>query len=122
MEVTGVQEDTRTEQVFNLEVANNHTFFVGDDGVLAHNGGRAREFTRKQLEDQYTRDPYCFYCGKRTIRCKKPRPNRYNGDHYDSHKNGGTNSDDNLVTSCQACNLDKGAQNGDDYVRRRRGR
>jgi RHS repeat-associated protein len=39
--ITSVRTETRTLQVFNLEVANAHTFFVGEDGVLVHNAGRS---------------------------------------------------------------------------------
>jgi hypothetical protein len=43
-ERTATIADVRTEQttvrVFNLEVANAHTFFVGDEGALTHNGKR----------------------------------------------------------------------------------
>jgi RHS repeat-associated protein len=35
--IADVRIETRTVQVFNLEVANAHTFFVGREGVLAHN-------------------------------------------------------------------------------------
>jgi len=36
--VVDLSLETKTIQVFNLEVANSHTFFVGPDGVLVHNG------------------------------------------------------------------------------------
>jgi hypothetical protein len=35
-----VRLERSTVQVFNLEVANAHTFFVGNDGALVHNGAR----------------------------------------------------------------------------------
>jgi hypothetical protein len=35
--VAEVRQETRTVQVFNLEVANAHTFLVGKDGVVVHN-------------------------------------------------------------------------------------
>jgi RHS repeat-associated protein len=37
--IADVRIERKTEQVFNLEVANAHTFFVGADGSLVHNGG-----------------------------------------------------------------------------------
>lgn len=46
--------DVRTEQVtvrvFNLEVAHAHTFFVGEEGVVAHNGYRQdyKEYLNQQ--------------------------------------------------------------------------
>ena len=46
-------------EVFNLEVANFHTFCVGEDGILAHNGdswcdifAKARGMTQKQLAEK----------------------------------------------------------------------
>jgi hypothetical protein len=36
--IENVQVETKTIRVFNLEVNNLHTFFVGDDGVVVHNG------------------------------------------------------------------------------------
>lgn len=35
--IADVQVETRTERVYNLEVANLHTFFVGEEGVVVHN-------------------------------------------------------------------------------------
>ncbi|KQY52615.1 RHS repeat-associated core domain-containing protein [Lysobacter sp. Root494] len=83
-----------------------------------HDGLRRRggEFPRKMLNDQYRRDPFCTYCGRKTIRCKTPNPLRFNGDHWVSLKNGGTNDPSNLVSSCQQCNLEKGAKNGGPFM------
>jgi hypothetical protein len=36
--ITDIREEVKTTAVFNLEVANLHTFFVGVDGVVVHNG------------------------------------------------------------------------------------
>jgi RHS repeat-associated protein len=36
-DIADVRVERSTEQVFNLEVANAHTFFVGNDGALVHN-------------------------------------------------------------------------------------
>lgn len=38
VQVIEVRREEREVQVFNLEVANAHTFFVGQQGVLVHNG------------------------------------------------------------------------------------
>jgi hypothetical protein len=35
--ITNIQEELKTTRVFNLEVANLHTFYVGEDGVVVHN-------------------------------------------------------------------------------------
>ena len=36
--ITDIREEIKTTAVFNLEVANLHTFFVGEDGLVVHNG------------------------------------------------------------------------------------
>jgi hypothetical protein len=36
--ITEIKEEIKTIRVFNLEVANLHTFYVGEDGVVVHNG------------------------------------------------------------------------------------
>ncbi len=36
--ITDIQEEVKTTSVFNLEVSNLHTFFVGVEGVVVHNG------------------------------------------------------------------------------------
>jgi uncharacterized protein RhaS with RHS repeats len=58
----------------------------------------------------------CVFCGKTTIRSKKPHPDRSNIDHATSKKNGGNNTLDNAQNTCQTCNLDKGAKNTDEYL------
>jgi hypothetical protein len=40
--VTEVRTEQTTVRVFNLEVANAHTFFVGDEGAWAHNHGNSK--------------------------------------------------------------------------------
>jgi len=36
--ITKVEQEQKTVSVYNLEVAQDHTFFVGEEGVLVHNG------------------------------------------------------------------------------------
>ena len=36
--INDVQIEIKTLKVFNLEVENLHTFFVGEDGLIVHNG------------------------------------------------------------------------------------
>ncbi|MBB3178448.1 RHS repeat-associated core domain-containing protein [Variovorax sp. Sphag1AA] len=38
--IADVQVETKVVRVFNLEVDNLHTFFVGEEGVVVHNGAR----------------------------------------------------------------------------------
>lgn len=44
-------------------------------------------------------DGWCWYCGRRAVSCL---------DHIVPVKDGGTNDYDNLVPSCEQCNLRKG--------------
>ncbi|SEL57376.1 intein C-terminal splicing region/intein N-terminal splicing region/RHS repeat-associated core domain-containing protein [Roseateles sp. YR242] len=39
--IAEIKSEKVSLQVFNLEVANAHTFFVGEEGALVHNGGRS---------------------------------------------------------------------------------
>ena len=77
------------------------------------------DFRKRDREDQYSLTKRCYYCGKNTIRCKVPHPDRYNMDHYDPLALGGSGGRDNGVTSCQACNLDKGVTPGDEYKKKK---
>jgi Pretoxin HINT domain len=43
--ITDIREEVKTTAVFNLEVANLHTFFVGEEGLVVHNGHGAYEIT-----------------------------------------------------------------------------
>jgi RHS repeat-associated protein len=108
--VTSIRTEQSVLPAFNLQVANAHTFFVGQEGALAHNCGRGKglEFTRKIREDTFNANKNCVYCGKETIRSKTPHPDRYNADHTTSVKDGGTGAASNAQTTCQTCNLDKG--------------
>jgi Bacterial toxin 8 len=47
--ITDIRTEVKTLPVFNLEVANLHTFFVGEDGVVVHNGGRSGK--QKKFKD-----------------------------------------------------------------------
>jgi RHS repeat-associated protein len=38
--ITDIREEVKTTAVFNLEVANLHTFFVGEEGLVVHNARR----------------------------------------------------------------------------------
>jgi RHS repeat-associated protein len=44
-DIADVRVERSTVQVFNLEVANAHTYFVGNDGVLVHNGAPPPNFS-----------------------------------------------------------------------------
>ncbi len=48
--ITDIREEVKTTAVFNLEVANLHTFFVGEEGLVVHNG-RCTPKMRRQWEE-----------------------------------------------------------------------
>ena len=47
--------ETKTLQVFNLEVANAHTFFVGEEGVLVHNQKCRFDRKKEEIEGGHTK-------------------------------------------------------------------
>ncbi len=53
--ITDVQAEQRTLPVYNLEVANGHTYFVGIDGELVHNGCLRRPYIRNWVREQVDR-------------------------------------------------------------------
>jgi Pretoxin HINT domain/HNH endonuclease len=113
--------DIRTEikflPVFNLEVANAHTFFVGEGGELVHNGfcsfpkaprgkgsappdmrDKKRAFDRDQVDDALKKnDGKCFGCGDK-LDLKDAK-----GHHIDRHADGGPTTPNNLAPLCLTC-------------------
>jgi len=59
----------------------------------------------------------CVFCGRDTIRSKTPHPDRSNIDHSIPKSRGGNNTLDNAQNTCQTCNLDKGTQTTEEYLR-----
>jgi intein/homing endonuclease len=49
--IKDIQIEQKIVPAYNLEVANAHTFFVGEDGVLAHNAKKARESEKRRCTD-----------------------------------------------------------------------
>jgi RHS repeat-associated protein len=79
--------------------------------------GRIGDFTKIQREDQFAWNPRCYYCGKKTIRCATPHPDRFNMDHFEALATGGTGDTSNGVSSCQTCNLRKATKSGAQFLR-----
>lgn len=78
---------------------------------LEANGG---SYTQQEIAELYEiQEGICYFCG--TPISKKSRQNRMHIDHYEPVLLGGTNDISNLVLTCAACNLDKGAFDGDVY-------
>jgi hypothetical protein len=57
--IIDVQTESKTLLVFNLEVANGHTYFVGRDGELAHNANSAciRKAWEKYYKKSWPKNP-----------------------------------------------------------------
>jgi hypothetical protein len=51
-----IREEVKTTAAFNLEVANLHTFFVGVEGVVVHNGVGSNRAGGKQFEKDVAAD------------------------------------------------------------------
>ena len=51
IQVDGIRYETKVLTTYNLEVANAHTFFVGEDAVLVHNCGPGRAGKQKRLRE-----------------------------------------------------------------------
>ena len=63
IQVDGIRYETKVLTTYNLEVANAHTFFVGEDGVLVHNG--KKYYTKKKKQQRFDEvGGCCEYCGK----------------------------------------------------------
>ncbi|HTU69158.1 MAG TPA: DUF6531 domain-containing protein [Candidatus Baltobacteraceae bacterium] len=83
-------------------------------GALFRRGGKTSPAQRRRIID--SKGLKCTYCHRQT----NPQHDPDDGtsleiDHEVSHKNGGSNGDDNKVPSCRECNNQKGPMNGDEY-------
>jgi RHS repeat-associated protein len=116
----------RDRQVYNLEVAEAHTYYAGDSAILVHNGGDCGDageptryqpegnqdapspgssggptaferFGAKQRSDKLDRNPYCVWCGNPADA----------GDHVEARSKGGNATDENLDSICTPCNSSK---------------
>jgi hypothetical protein len=86
VEIASVTHRTDTQTTYNLEVANAHTFFVGVDGVLVHNGkviiarpgSLDRRKDRKEGNQSIVDDP-CICDLVTTALGSDPRPHMQSG-------------------------------------------
>jgi hypothetical protein len=117
VEITQIAHRVEALTTYNLEVANAHTFFVGNDGVLVHNGMFPRPVKnkgRQENHDKYGRYQ-CEQCGtecvlpKRHKKGERPPDNEAHGDHIEPAALGGPDTLDNFQLLCRKCNLAKGA-------------
>jgi RHS repeat-associated protein len=101
VELVDVKHVVDTVFTYNLEVANAHTFFVGEEGALVHNGRGATGKARDAIWDAC--GGKCSYCG-----CDLQRgagaPNSFECDHYYPVAGGGDPGVGNQVGSCRSCN------------------
>jgi hypothetical protein len=65
IEIAGVSVAQRRLTTYNLEVANAHTFFVGEDAVLVHNAisKKTRDTVRQRSRDKNGGVLKCNVCG-----------------------------------------------------------
>lgn len=118
IEIIEVKHTTEVLTTYNLEVANAHTFFVGEDGTLVHNAVSrgTRNKVRNNNIEKYGRLT-CNVCkkdcvlGKRHQKGVTPPDNEAHMGHQRSRANGGTDTEDNLEVECRACNLANGKKN-----------
>jgi RHS repeat-associated protein len=74
--------------------------------------GAGAAFPRSFNNEQPEAVP-CAYCGQPTTRT--PGPDRLNGDHVVPRSQGGNNSPENYLPSCQSCNLEKGPRTPEEW-------
>lgn len=78
--------------------------------------GPGRSFSEATKQAAKERDNMtCVDCGIPTVNSTQPQPNRAHIDHGDPKSRGGWNTLDNARTTCQACNLEKGARTVEEY-------
>jgi len=104
-------DERSNAQVYNFEVASNHNYFVGQQGLLVHNTCKTNHLKKdgtpsfdKNREEILKGNPDCAWCGL---------PAERNGvaghaDHIDPKSLGGSDHIDNLQPSCQHCNTSRG--------------
>ena len=56
IQINEIRYETKVLTTYNLEVANAHTFFVGEDAVLVHNGGECKFATSRQARRETMRN------------------------------------------------------------------
>lgn len=80
--------------------------------------GAGKSFTQSMQENiRADSNNKCVFCGVNTIRSKTPDPNRSNIDHAIPVSRGGNNSYGNGQNTCQTCNLQKGTQTTEEYLK-----
>jgi hypothetical protein len=57
IQVDGIRYETKVLTTYNLEVANAHTFFVGEDAVLVHNSRRSDGSYRRTKSGRFAKKP-----------------------------------------------------------------
>jgi len=103
LSVAAITRDERPTPVYNFEVAQDHNYFVGEDGAEAHNG-RGFRGKKGRIPLGERAGFACEYCGI-------PVPSgSEHCDHYWPWSLGGPTTFENGVWSCPPCNLAKGAR------------
>jgi RHS repeat-associated protein len=81
---------------------------------VADGPGAGKDFSPSTKAD--ARTGRCVFCGEKTTR--EPGPNQSNIDHAVPKSRGGNNTLDNAQETCRTCNLKKGKQTTDEFLRR----
>ncbi len=122
---------------YNFEVADFHTYAVGDSEVWVHNicdiggdkvtksvrpkagsagGDGAKKAFSTKVKDQARKESNdtCVFCGTKTTR--EPGPTRSEIDHSIPKSRGGNNTIENAQNTCRTCNRQKGAKTTDEFL------
>lgn len=107
----------RTQKVYNLTIADFHTYFVGEEQLFVHNCGEQgprfyRGAKREEAIDANRKSDgsiECECCGKELTE-EKGLPDTVTVDHKVAYKSGGKTDTDNAALACKSCNSSKGAK------------
>jgi RHS repeat-associated protein len=127
--ILDIRTERQTVPVFNIEVANAHTFFVVEEGVLVHNGGcnKAKYLWQKACETYWKSKGYVD--GKPPTRDVRVRDNKTGREydrterkelhHKDPQRNSGSNDPKNLneVWPTEHANIDPYRRPGYEIVK-----
>lgn len=95
-------------QIYCSEECSKHKskrrYSLATRGIIKKNNGKSFNYLKLRF-NVFKRDSFtCQYCGRSVISDKI----KLHVDHVKSKKRGGENTFDNLITSCEDCNLGKG--------------
>lgn len=113
VEVVSVINTGKITKTYNLEVADFHTYFVGEDRVWVHNACRPNDFSKKTKAEVRAEQPNCQKCGRETVSGKadtkgtKPAGNRSEIHHKEKASDGGSKTKENAENLCRDCHVNE---------------